>query len=535
METTTPVAVPLSSVPENTRQDARFLQGRLELFARFGAVVASVFLLKDVVMLGTQGWDWGKCLGHRPFVASAVGTAVLLVFWMTLRLWRRPPAGALPMLDVVFVLATTGAYAYMAYTALPFFGIGAVTLAVLITAVTLMSRSLIVPSRAQFAAVVNLIGGLPALGLALYTDLRTDLTPGLDATANTTIWIATFVALATIAARVLHGLRERVREARQLGQYTLDEKVGEGGMGIVYRASHAMLRRPTAIKLLPPARVTATQLARFEREVQLTAALTHPNTISVFDFGRTPDGVFYYAMEYLDGMSLDRLVDDEGALPPARVIHILLQACGALAEAHDVGLIHRDIKPANIFLCERGGVADFVKVLDFGLVKDVRGGQNDKVTQTDVITGTPQYMAPEAIRDAAAVTTASDIYALGAVGYFLVTGQDVFEGKTVVEICAAHLHQAPAPPSERGVAVPADLEALLLDCLAKSPADRPRDAREVRDRLEACADAGRWTREDALAWWREHRPRVVSHEAGPLGVGKDTIDVDVHDRLAAAE
>ncbi len=234
-------------------------------------------------------------------------------------------------------------------------------------------------------------------------------------------------------------------------------------MGIVYRASHAMLRRPTAIKLLPADRAGNETLARFEKEVQLTASLTHPNTVTIFDYGRTPDGIFYYAMELLDGATLADVVEVDGPQPAARVAQILGQAAGALAEAHAVKLIHRDVKPANIMLVEQGGKPDVAKVLDFGLVKELDATASPELTQIDAVTGTPQYMAPESIRAPDEVDARSDIYALGAVGYFLLTGEHVFTADTVVEVCAKHLNDEPVAPSERlGAAVPADLETLIL-------------------------------------------------------------------------
>jgi serine/threonine-protein kinase len=303
---------------------------------------------------------------------------------------------------------------------------------------------------------------------------------------------------------VIYGLQQRVREAMQLGNYTLEQKLGEGGMGIVYRARHAMLRRGTAVKLLPPEKAGEQAVARFEREVQLTARLTHPNTVTVFDYGRTPEGVFYYAMELLEGASLEEIVSLDGAQPPARVVHVLEQVAGALSEAHGIGLIHRDIKPANIFLCEQGGEPDVPKVLDFGLVKEVRGAGDVGLTQADAITGTPLYMSPESIRDPSTMDGRSDLYALGAVGYFLLTGGHVFEAQTLVEVCGHHLHSAPVPPSQRpGLTVPPDLEAVLLDCLAKEPSRRPESAATLRQRLRSCQDFGGWSEGAAREWWTE--------------------------------
>ena len=244
-------------------------------------------------------------------------------------------------------------------------------------------------------------------------------------------------------SQTIYGLRKAVSDIRRLGQYTLEEKLGEGGMGVVYRASHAMLRRPTAIKLLLPDRAGKDALTRFEREVRRTAMLTHPNTVTVFDYGRTTDGVFYYAMELLEGASLDEIVEVDGPQPEERVIHLLEQAAASLAEAHDAGLIHRDVKPGNILVVDRGGISDLVKVVDFGLVKDVgfraRGEATSEpaLTMADTITGTPLYMAPETVTAPETVDARADLYALGAVGYWLLTGTHVFGGKSIIEVCAS--------------------------------------------------------------------------------------------------
>jgi len=348
------------------------------------------------------------------------------------------------------------------------------------------------------------------------------------ATGLTFSWLMA-VLLATGASRVIYGLRREAREARRLGQYTLEEKLGEGGMGIVYRARHAMLRRPTAVKLLPPDRAGEASLARFEREVQLTASLTHPNTVTVFDYGRSSDGIFYYAMELLDGASLESVVAVAGPLPPDRVTHVVYWVASALSEAHQVGLIHRDIKPANIMLCRQGGVDDVPKVLDFGLVKDLDRGTDISLTQGNIIAGTPLYLSPEAITAPETMDGRSDLYSLGAVAYFALTGTHVFGGRTTVEVCASHIHATPELPSRRiGRRVPEDLEAVLIECLAKQPAKRPATAGELCRRLEACASFGHWTPEKASAWWREHaaatKARSHQDQSTPLTLTRHAND-----------
>ncbi len=325
--------------------------------------------------------------------------------------------------------------------------------------------------------------------------------------------IGIFLAMLFIA-RQHRALQKATLAARQLGQYALEEKLGAGGMGTVYKARHAMLRRPTAVKLLDIDKMSDTAIARFEREVQLTSALTHPNTVAVFDYGRTPDGIFFYAMEYLEGMNLEELVKRFGPLPEARLVYILRQVCGSLAEAHAAGLVHRDVKPANIFLTCRGGLHDFVKVLDFGLVKALDGQERANITVPQAMTGTPLYASPEAVSHPDQVDARADVYAVGGVGYFLLTGSPVFTGASVVEICMKHVKTEPEPPSVRiGKAVSRDLEELLLRCLAKSPADRPRDAARLLNELETCTIAGTWTEGDAAAWWAAHEPPVRSAES----------------------
>jgi serine/threonine protein kinase len=306
-----------------------------------------------------------------------------------------------------------------------------------------------------------------------------------------------------VVARLRLAARRSAIEAKKLGQYSLDEKIGEGGMGVVYRGHHALLRRPTAIKLLNVEHTTEASAARFEREVQITSQLNHPNTIVIFDYGRTEEGVFYYAMEYLDGVNLESLVRQDGPQHEGRVIHILQQVCGSLAEAHGVGLVHRDIKPANLVLTQRGGAYDFVKVLDFGLVKALDANQQASLTAAGSLTGTPLYLSPEAVQNPEQVDPRSDLYAVGAVGYYLLTATPVFDGASVVEICMKHVQATADPPSQRlGRRVSPDLEALILRCLSKRPEDRPQSAGELIDQLEGLAAARTWTRHDAGQWWQ---------------------------------
>jgi serine/threonine-protein kinase len=262
----------------------------------------------------------------------------------------------------------------------------------------------------------------------------------------------------------------------------LGPKIGQGGMGEVHRARHELLDRDVAVKLLARDASPADR-ERFEREARLTARLAHPNTISVFDFGQAPDGRLYYVMELVDGVTLSTLVEREGAQRPSRVVHILTQLCASLREAHAAGLVHRDIKPENVLLCRQGGIDDHTKLLDFGLVQDSNGAKQS----SSCVVGTPLYLAPEAIASPESVGPKSDLYAVGALAYYLLTGRHVFDGRTIIEVCSKHLHAAPEAPSAIEPSIPSELEAIVLACLAKDPADRPASAAELAARLEACA------------------------------------------------
>ncbi|MEO1498064.1 MAG: serine/threonine protein kinase [Planctomycetota bacterium] len=289
-------------------------------------------------------------------------------------------------------------------------------------------------------------------------------------------------------------------KAQQLGQYRLEDKLGAGAMGVVYRARHAMLRRPTAVKMLEPEKVTDEAVVAFEREVQITSQLCHPNTVAIFDYGRTPEGLFYYAMEFLDGIDLQQLVEKHGPQPIGRVVSLLEQVCGSLYEAHTLGLVHRDIKPANIMVGRRAAEPDVVKVLDFGLVKS-----SEDEDKPRGMAGTPLYMSPEAIESPSTVDPRSDLYAVGAVGYFLLTGRPVFEARTLAELCRMHMKEPPQAPSKRiGRDLPPELDDVILACLNKSRAKRPQTARDVTLRLQRVPVTDGWNVEAADLWWNQH-------------------------------
>jgi serine/threonine-protein kinase len=388
---------------------------------------------------------------------------------------------------------------------------------VLHTTYVLIGRSIIVPSRGRrtllLGVILTIINGLITAWVpaAFSPHALSGFAGAFMDFASSAKIVAISAALAALTSRVIYGLRREVQQAQRLGQYLLEERIGAGGMGVVFRARHALLRRETAVKLLHPERIGEDDLRRFEQEVRLTARLTHPNTIAIYDYGRTPEGIFYYAMEYMDGVDLDELVAYAGPLPEGRVVRILEQVCGALQEAHSAGLIHRDIKPPNILLGRRGGEGDVVKVADFGLVQDVGHAAPESQTTERSVAGTPMFLAPEAI-SRTALDARSDLYALGAVGYFLLTGHTLFDGKTVVEVCAQHLYSKPRPISELvSHSVSRELEALIHQCLEKEPSARPESAAALRAKLLACSDVQPWRDPDAHLWWEKHGAAMRAH------------------------
>lgn len=321
--------------------------------------------------------------------------------------------------------------------------------------------------------------------------------------------VSAFFSLAVSAFRTMKELRRRVQKSQELGQYRLVESLGSGGMGIVFRAQHAMLRRPTAIKLLSPKNFSPVGIERFEREVQLTAQLTHPNTVDVYDYGRSVDGVLYYAMEYIEGLTFQHLVDYEGPQPVGRVIHLMRQVCGALAEAHDKGIIHRDIKPSNLMVTRLGDVPDFVKVFDFGLVKDLSNDDMD-LTVGDKFIGTPLYAAPELISDVRNADARSDMYSLGVVAYYMLSSHHVFVAANPTALLAKHASEEPLPVSAMSQApIPGALEEWVMTCLHKDPKDRPTSIRWMEERLEEMAAVHPWTRVQAQAWWVDQGEEIL--------------------------
>ena len=493
--------VRLGSLPANSEQDLRLIQDRLALFGASTFAITVMFLV--AVSAADLGFADGQGFSTAPANAfHAIATLIALSIWMLARDRRHFSPLALTALDGFGTVGVCLAFSAMGHFFAQPFGFYTGLLAIIHVNV---GRAAVVPSVPRRTL---LISALSLSGLVLSRALL-ELPPDVAAPAalrarwvmEALLWSAAGTGVATLSSFVIYGLHERALEARRLGQYELEEKIGQGGMGEIYRARHAMLRRPTAVKLVSGTG-SEERLRRFEREVRQTARLTHPNTISIYDYGRTPDGTFYYAMELLEGLSAEQLGTAHGAQPAARVIHLLEQVSGALAEAHAIGLIHRDIKPANIFLCRRGGQQDVVKVLDFGLVRELDGGSDVTRSNIDVVVGTPLYLSPEAILTPNKVDARADLYGVGGVAYFLLTGRAPFGGRSLVEICSHHLHTLPEPPS-RHTPVPADLERVVLRCLAKEPSERPASAGALLAELRGCADAGRWGPAQADLWWAE--------------------------------
>ena len=334
-----------------------------------------------------------------------------------------------------------------------------------------------------------------------------------------------FAVFAIVLSRFIYSLGLEMRKAREMGSYRLVEKIGAGGMGEVWKAEHRMLARPSAIKLVRSevcsARdsQTGTLHRRFEREVQATAALRSPHTVAVYDFGTTDDGCFYYVMELLNGFDLETLVQRFGPQPPERVVSFLLQACESLAEAHSSGLTHRDIKPKNIFVCRLGLQYDFVKVLDFGLVKSSYSPNvsEEQLTIEGTTTGTPAYMPPELALGKSDADSRGDLYSLGCVAYWLLTGKLVFEGSGPVPVLLAHIRDIPIPPSQRTeLEIPAELERIILACLEKDPGRRPQSAAELAAALASCILPESWSQQRAENWWRTHEPSLAVPPAAAL-------------------
>ncbi len=519
-----------------------FVRERLALLAKTLFLVSFgfyLFLLASLTLLG--GAPFAAVVRGPVALGHLCASLTMAVVWLVTSRARL----SLLSLGALDVLAFTVAGVFLSFMTVA--DEGQILQVLLALLVTVMVRAILMPSRPARTALISALVFAPTVVVCIARHHPTALLPGfspgyqkLHMTLNTVLWSALGTIVATIVSRVLYGLRRQVAEASELGQYLLEEKIGGGGMGEVWRARHRLLIRPAAIKLIRQQAVPGMSVdpellvRRFEREARATAALTSPHTVQLYDFGITEDGRLYYVMELLDGLDLDTLVRQHGPLPAERVVHLLRQVCAALQDAHANGLIHRDIKPANVVVSRAGTTFDFVKVLDFGLVKLDTARDSDRelvqLSTDDSWSGTPGYMAPEVVLGAANTDHRVDLYALGCVAYWLLTGKMVFEGQNAVQVMMQHAQAEPQRPSARiGRAMPAALEALVMECLEKDPARRPASAEVLSERLDAVPLASEWTAERAEEWWAIHRPRsrdarpvadvLLSHEGHELRIG----------------
>ena len=470
-------------------------------------------------------------------LGSAIGLTMLLVVWLGFLRRKKLAIATLDNIDLLYSLGTGVCFALGAYLAVDFKP--APYTCLLFTSLMVLTRAILLPSSGRRTLVMSIIAFAPfvVVGAALTYEDWADLpTPAIVGSVILIFGVVTLLAVS--GSEMVYGLRQKASVAQQLGQYTLERRLAEGGFGVIWLANHVLLRRPTAVKLLHPDKIGADIVDRFEREVQHMSQLTHPNNVAIYDYGRNYDGVFYYAMEYLDGIDLEDLVRDFGPLPYERVVAILAQVCGALDEAHTRRFIHRDIKPKNIVLCTRGNQPDVAKVVDYGLVQSIDSRQASEAVRRDLtldnhsILGTPGYIAPETIKDPAAAGPASDLYAIGATGYFLLTGKQVFEGETAWAIFVEHASTPPRPPSAvTANPIPPELDAIILGCLAKEPAARPANALVLAGELATVPVANAWNRETATAWWRDFQTSAATTSPTSQAPGTATMKIDLAHRL----
>jgi eukaryotic-like serine/threonine-protein kinase len=488
---------------------------RLTVFTTVAAVLWSFALVLDTVLLPALSDTWVRNWRIIPIQITGVAGSVIMRWYL-----RRAETSAEHK-------SSTG-LAMMLMNAALIAGVNAWAMPIL--------RGASETARPSWIALLILIFAMLAPGVPRRMLISSLVAASFDPLAHLVVWmfggpaptlVGTFILswpsyacafVVVVPAKVLHRMSRRLKEAQELGSYHLIEPLGRGGMGEVWRAEHRLLARDAAIKLVRPEVLGARNeqeaqivLRRFEREAQATAALNSPHTIQVFDFGMTQEGTFYYVMELLVGRDLESLVREFGPLPASRTIYLLRQVCHSLADAHARGLVHRDIKPANIYVCRMGLDYDFAKVLDFGLVKIRNRSTDDSLTTMDhSTTGTPAYMAPESILGDGEVDRRADVYALGCVAYFALTGSLVFEADTSMKMLMHHLHTQPTRPSERTeLPIPRELDDLVLACLQKDPALRPQNAGELLNMAYGCRCDEGWGQEEARRWWQTHLPDLT--------------------------
>jgi hypothetical protein len=517
-------SLPLASVESFAEEERSLLRDRCRLVFALGLIISLILIVLARGVIDRpqlpanllERWESVLDLAHLASFTLALGS-----------LYLGAPSVKRLQLTAFAVLAVS--------VVLVVFSMGVITPdypPALMVSLLLFIPAAVIPWRVSYQAVLGIIAAAtPALAQMLSYGLLPEAESYWAARGGSaafwnqvtvmTVGLIILAATSVLVTHTLYGLHRKARQAKRLGNYLIERELGKGGMGEVFIARHARMVRPSAVKVLrATGAFDADALARFEREVQVSSSLTHPNTITIYDYGRAERGTFYYAMEYLEGLDLKRLVERFGPLRPARTVYLLAQVCGSLAEAHAMGIVHRDLKPANIFVTQRGRLVDFVKVLDFGLARQVRTRGDDGLTKTGLILGTPEYMAPEAVQNSDQIDTRADIYGLGAVAYFLLTGRPPFQSDSAVQLLIDHLKTPPRPPSElTELTIPPDLEEIILRCLAKRPEDRFQTAEELERALGVVPFDEPWTRETARAWWQLHLDafRPVLYESRPSG------------------
>lgn len=493
--------------PRGGDEIRQMLRKRLRFFALFLSGGLVLTLIVVAVLLKSEHLDKWLYFVIFTFALGPVSAVIL---------WRRPSLSLLQLRAVELVLfgamyaqwAMVHAFLYPTMTLRNppvWFGVIQGYAVSMPWIFLIIIYGIFIPNTWQRCAVVVGVMACTPLIVSVANGFAVQVTAGhspaffLGAVAAC---MAAAVAIAVYGSHRIEVLRQEVLAARQLGPYRLGRKLGAGGMGEVYLAEHLLLRRPCAVKMIRPERAGDPEnWRRFEREVQTTATLTHPNTIQIYDYGHADDGTFYYAMEYLPGLTLEQMVTQHGPFPAGRAIYLLRQICGALGEAHAAGLVHRDIKPSNIIVCERGGQHDVAKLLDFGLVLVQTSGASS--TEKIGVAGTPAYMPAEQADGLTQPDARSDLYSLGAVAFFLIAGEPPFVRRTLSQLRAAHRTEAVTFPEAFAKQLPEDLKAVVLRCLEKDPAHRFRNVGELELAFAACTDAGSWTQGQAGDWWKE--------------------------------
>lgn len=496
-----------------------FLQKRLRILTTTVSILLLFLSIKFIISLAGESsrnlWQAVLYFSTRfpnsvLFFLAASSSLLAVVLWR-----KRAKTATLQVLDALFLQTLMAPCLYL-YARLHFFEFSGFAAVVPFLMLFILSRAILIPSTAWQTILLSLPAPIGVLLIQLqagasysYAGQPYEPMHFTDSLMQNQILLLGSIAIAAIASRVNLGLRRQNFNARNIGQYKIEKLLGKGGMGEVYLATHSLLKRPTAVKFLRPEIAGEHALTRFEQEVRHTSRLSHPNTITIYDYGHTAEGIFYYVMELLQGADLSRIVTETGPMPPGRVIHVLASACGALGEAHAKGIIHRDIKPQNIMLCDKGGEHDVVKILDFGLVKDIHDSSYD-ADESGSISGTPETISPESL-SGGSIGPASDIYSLCAVGCYMLTGKSIFDADTVDKFLKAHLESDPIPPSARRSGIPDDLESILLQGLDKRPSHRPETTRALKESLLSCRDAGQWDSNDADTWWADHGDPLVRY------------------------